>query len=201
MPQTTLANYFAEVAHAASRLPLERAERIVRLILAAQARQATLFLFGNGGSAATASHFACDLAKNAASPGGRRVRALALTDSVALQTAWANDHGYEAIFAEQLGVHARPGDLALALSGSGNSPNVLRAVERARALGLTTIGFCGFDGGRLAGLVDHAVVVPASCIQAVEDAHSVLGHAIALAVRQALAAQDVAEPDRALAAV
>jgi D-sedoheptulose 7-phosphate isomerase len=171
MAQGMLAGYFAEIAQAAKALPVDRVERIVRIIVAAQARQSTIFIFGNGGSASTASHFACDLAKNATSPGGRRVRALALTDSVALQTAWANDNGYHTVFAEQLAVHARPGDIVIAISGSGNSPNVLRAVEHARALGLTTIGFCGFDGGRLADLVDHAVVVPASCIQVVEDAH------------------------------
>jgi D-sedoheptulose 7-phosphate isomerase len=186
MSQELVARYFAEIAHLVRCVPIDGVDSVVQHIVRAQARQASVFIFGNGGSAATASHFACDLSKGTGSHTGRRVRALSLTDSASVLTAWANDAGYETVFAEQLGVHARPGDLAIAISGSGNSPNVLSGIERARVLGLTTIGLTGFAGGRLAPLVDTAIVVPGSCIQAVEDVHSALCHAISLAVARAL---------------
>ena len=181
-----LARYFAEMAHVASMLPVGAIDVIVKEIVAAHARGSTIFIFGNGGSASTASHFACDLAKNSSVPSKPPIRALALTDAIPLMTAWANDDSYDRIFAEQLAIHARPGDLAIAISGSGNSGNILHAIDQAHASRLTTIALTGFAGGQVAGLVDHSVVVPASSIQVVEDAHSMICHGVSVAVRAVL---------------
>ena len=114
------------------------------LLVEAYEQERSIFLFGNGGSAALASHFACDLGKGAANGSKKRFRVMALTDNVPLMTAWANDSKYEDIFAEQLANFARPGDIAFAISGSGNSPNVLLALRSAKAIGSTTVGLGGF---------------------------------------------------------
>ena len=139
-----------------------------------------MLVAGNGGSASTASHLACDLAKTVlgARPELRRsrFRAVSLADNVALLTAWANDVSYEAVFAEQVKMLGRPGDVLCVISASGNSANVVGAVEAARALGLHTIGFLGFGGGRLRDLVDDYVVVPCDDYGHVESTHLVLGH-------------------------
>jgi D-sedoheptulose 7-phosphate isomerase len=103
---------------------------------------------------------------------------MAFTDAMPLITAWANDTEYERIFAEQVATWASPGDLLIAISGSGNSPNVLRAVEEAKARGATTIGLTGFDGGKLAKMADKVIIVPSDNMQKVEDVHVVLAHVI-----------------------
>jgi D-sedoheptulose 7-phosphate isomerase len=145
-----------------------------------------VIVFGNGGSAATASHFVCDLAKGTITPGCPRVRALCLADNTPLITAWANDKSYDSIFAEQLKVYLDPDDLVVAISGSGNSPNVLRAVEVAKEGGATCYGLCGFDGGQLAQLAHYAIVIPAEHIQQVEDIHLLILHSISLLVKERL---------------
>ncbi|HEX8966496.1 MAG TPA: SIS domain-containing protein, partial [Chloroflexota bacterium] len=166
--------YFSELAFLSANLPTRLVAEVVEHLMAAHARGATVFVIGNGGSAATASHFANDLLKSGRGLDGQRLRTFALTDSVPILTAVGNDLGYERVFSEQLAANARAGDVLIALSGSGNSPNVLRGVELARQMGLTTIALGGFGGGRLAGMVDLAVVVPGSRIQVVEDAHSAI---------------------------
>jgi D-sedoheptulose 7-phosphate isomerase len=143
-------------------------------------RDGTIIICGNGGSAATASHFACDLAKWTARPGVRRVRALALTDNVPLMTAYSNDQSYTDVFVEQLIGLYRPGDLVFAISGSGNSPNVLRAISWANELHIPTVGITGFDGGQLARIVRHSLRVDNHSMPQVEDAHSVVCHALAV---------------------
>lgn len=180
--------YFAELAFLAMDVPVEQVSEAVECLRAIHARGATVFIVGNGGSAATASHFANDLIKSSRSPDGRALRAQALTDAVPVLTAIANDASYERVFAEQLAVYARAGDVLMAFSGSGNSPNVLRSVELARSMGLYTIGLTGFGGGRLARIVDLAIVVPGSRIQIVEDAHSAICHAISVGLAASLGA-------------
>lgn len=143
-----------------------------------------LFLFGNGGSAALASHFACDIGKGTVTPGRRRLRVLSLTDNVPLMTAWANDSRYDEIFAEQLSGLVEKGDLALAISGSGNSPNVVRGLEVARGAGAATLAFTGCGGGKVRGLADLCLVVPSDSMQHVEDAHLCSMHAIFSAIRR-----------------
>ena len=117
---------------------------------------------------------------------GPRVRALCLADNIPMVTAWANDESYDAIFAEQLKVYCDADDLVVAISGSGNSPNVLRAVEVAKESGATCFALCGFDGGQLARLAHHAIVIPAKHIQQVEDIHLLILHSASLLVKQRL---------------
>jgi len=146
----------------------------------------TVFVIGNGGSAATASHLAQDLAKGTRRTldQKRRVRALALTDSAPFLTAYGNDDGYEFVFEQQLRNHARPGDVLIAISGSGNSPNILCAVKWAKRNGLTTLGITGFDGGKLRRMVQHKLHVPLNDMCTAESIHSVLLHYIVLALNE-----------------
>ncbi len=141
-----------------------------------------VFIMGNGGSAVTASHLACDLGKNslpqAIGQTGRRFCVTALTDNVAWLTALANDFGYAYVFSEQLRNLVQPGDLVIAISGSGNSPNIVEGVRVAKALGARVIGILGFDGGQAKDLVDQYVLVASDSYGYVEDLHSMLGHLI-----------------------
>ena len=146
-------------------------------------QQRTVFLFGNGGSAALASHFACDLGKGTVNGSRKRFRVMALTDNVPLMTAWANDSKYEDIFAQQLANFAAPGDIAFAISASGNSPNVLHALRTAKNIGSTTIGLSGFAGGRMLALCDHCIVVPCDNMQIIEDLHLCIAHSLFTCVR------------------
>jgi D-sedoheptulose 7-phosphate isomerase len=137
-----------------------------------------VFLMGNGGSAATASHFVNDLLKGTTQPGQPRFKVMCLADNVSTLTAYANDTSYEMIFAEPLAALAEPGDVVIAISGSGNSPNVLRAMDTAQDLGLTRIGLTGCAGGKLKAKCDVCVVVPSDSMQIIEDAHLAILHAI-----------------------
>jgi D-sedoheptulose 7-phosphate isomerase len=161
--------------------------QVEAILLRARDEGRTVFIIGNGGSAATASHMANDLNKGAAVAGQRRFRALALTDNVPLITAWANDTRYEQIFVEQMANFIRPGDVLIAISGSGNSPNVIAALEWARGEGAVTIGLTGGSGGRLLGLVDCCLLVPSNRMEQIEDMHLVLAHAICVSVRNRIA--------------
>lgn len=167
-------------------LPLERIRDVVDVLLSANYVGSTVFTLGNGGSAATASHFACDLAKGTITPGRPRFRVVALTDNIPLMTAWSNDVGYEDVFANQLGGLMGRGDVVVAFSGSGESPNVLRAIELAHRMGGLTLGFSGFAGGRLSTLVDVPVVVPCNCMEQIEDVHLILCHLICTVLRERL---------------
>ena len=144
---------------------------------------------GNGGSAATASHLPADFQKNMFLHGGRPWECLSVVDSIPLLTAWSNDTEYAHAFANQAKTWLRPGDLLVAISGSGNSPNVLAAVEAAHEAGATTLGWSGFGGGKLARLAQHNLVVPSDNMQMVEDAHVIAGHLIYSALRDRLAAE------------
>ncbi|MCI4337023.1 MAG: SIS domain-containing protein [Thermoplasmata archaeon] len=150
--------------------------RIVPLLLKARESGRTIFFFGNGGSASTASHFVTDIGKATIRGEGRRFRCVALVDSIGTVTAWANDAEYARVFSEQLVNLAERGDVAVAISGSGNSPNILRAVERARAMGLSTVGLTGMGGGKLREIVDIPIVVPSNSMQHIEDVHLLICH-------------------------
>jgi len=140
-------------------------------------------MFGNGGSAALASHLACDLGKGTAVNGIRRFRVLSLTDNIPVITAWANDASYEDIFAEQLRSFVEKGDIVLAISGSGNSSNVLNGLRVARELKAYTIGLTGYQGGKMKDLCDLCLIVPSDNMQFIEDLHVCISHAIFTAVR------------------
>jgi D-sedoheptulose 7-phosphate isomerase len=149
----------------------------------------TVFLIGNGGSAAAASHFGQDLAKGTLSSmsAKQRFRVIPLTDNIGFITALANDEGYESIFEQQLRNLAREGDLLVAISGSGNSPNVLRAVEYAHSIGMTTIGVTGFDGGKLRALAKESVHIPIDDMGMCEAIHGVVFHTAMCFLRERLA--------------
>lgn len=172
--------YLDQMADTLRSIPQRPLGAIAEALWQVYRRDGTIILCGNGGSASTVSHFACDLSKWTAKPGARRVRALALTDNLPLITAWSNDQGYADVFLEQLITHYRPGDLVFAISGSGNSPNVLQAVAWANEAGAPTVGLVGFDGGKLAAIAHHVLHVPNSVMPQVEDAHSSICHALAV---------------------
>ena len=150
-----------------------------------------IFIAGNGGSAATASHMACDLAKTVLGdrpPASlRRFRVLALTDNVPMITAVGNDWSYDRVFVEQLELYARRGDLLIVITGSGNSPNVVRAVEWARRKGLRTAGLLGFDGGKVRRLLDTVVLIPDDRYGYIEDLHMIADHAVTAFFKQQFA--------------
>jgi D-sedoheptulose 7-phosphate isomerase len=146
--------YFDNLARVIARMPIQPIDQLVSVLLQAYESGRMIYLFGNGGSAALASHLACDLGKGTVNGSPKRFRALALTDSVPLMTAWANDSEYNNIFSEQLLNFVQPEDVAFAISGSGNSANVLNALEVARRAGAFTLGLTGF-GGSVGQYADH----------------------------------------------
>jgi len=166
---------------------LEAIRKIVPIFLRARSDDRTIFFFGNGGSASTASHFVTDIAKVAGGANvrekGRRFKCLSLNDNVPGVTAWANDFSYADIFAGQLRGLAEAGDVVVAISGSGNSPNVLEGVRAAKEIGCATIGLTGIGGGKLKGLVDVALVVPSNSMQHTEDVHLVTCHLLTAYLR------------------
>lgn len=170
--------YFNTVQNLLNSVPYEAVDRVVDVLAAANSAGQTIFICGNGGSAATATHFGCDLAKRPIVKGQPRFRVIALTDNNALMTALSNDIGYEAVFSEQLIPLVRKGDVVIGISGSGNSPNVLNAMQVAKDAGATTIGFSGYNGGKLAPMVDVSVHIASFDMAMVEDVHLMLEHAI-----------------------
>jgi D-sedoheptulose 7-phosphate isomerase len=181
--------YLSDLKSVLENLPLEDARRAADILFKAYQNDRSVFLFGNGGSAALASHLATDLGKGTHFPGPsalksvRRFKAISLTDNVPMMTAWSNDLSYEQVFVGQMENFIRARDVALGISGSGNSPNVLRALELARRVGAITIGLTGCGGGRMKDLLDCPVIVPSNHMQQVEDAHLILAHLIFLDVK------------------
>ncbi len=179
-----LRRYVAESKAALEETYLTEAmKKIVPVLLKARSDGRTIFFFGNGGSASTASHFVVDIGKATIRGDGKRFRCLALVDNVESVTAWANDTEYARVFAEQLKGLAVPGDVAVGISGSGNSPNVLDAVRVAKGLGLTTVGLTGMGGGKLKELVDVPLVVPSNSMQHIEDVHLLVCHLLTAYLR------------------
>lgn len=170
--------YLAAEAELFARVDLSRVDRIIAMLEKARQEGRKVFLFGNGGSAATASHFACDLGKGTIHSDRPRFKVIALNDCIPLLTAYANDMGYDAVFGEPLLSLAEPGDIAIGFSVSGNSPNVLGGMQAAQKRGLTTIGFTGCQGGKLKDCVALEVNVPSTSFGQVEDVHLALTHAI-----------------------
>ena len=179
-------SYFRRLSETIERLPFSEIDGVAEILMEAYENARMIFLFGNGGSAALASHLACDLGKGTVNGSGKRFRVLSLTDNVPLMTAWANDVHYDDIFAQQLENYLRPKDVAFAISGSGNSPNVLKALQVARRAGATTIGLGGFEGGQMKKFCDRCLVVPCDNMQTIEDLHLCISHALFTCVRQRL---------------
>jgi D-sedoheptulose 7-phosphate isomerase len=175
---SSITDYLGLLQQAISDLPEDAIQGVIDTLKKAHAEGRQVFLLGNGGSASTASHIACDFQKGLKESSGKRFRATALTDNVAVMTAWANDTDYENVFAEQLDSLLEKGDVVVAISGSGNSPNVIKAVEKAKEMGAITIGWSGFDGGKLAKVVQKPIVVKSDNMQRIEDVHMILGHLV-----------------------
>jgi len=181
--EISVRRYFDNVVDTIEKMPLTTIHQIAGVLLQAYEAGRMIYIFGNGGSAALASHFACDLGKGAANGSAKRFQVLAFTDNVPLMTAWANDARYEDIFAEQLINFVRPDDIAFAISGSGKSPNVLKALKVAREAGAFTIGLTGFQGGDMKGLCDLCLIIPSDNMQVIEDLHLSVTHAVFTALR------------------
>jgi D-sedoheptulose 7-phosphate isomerase len=183
-------DYVESIRDVLSRLDHAVLDRMVEDLWQACFEDRTIFFFGNGGSAALASHFACDLAKGTIAADRRRFRAISLADNIPMITAWANDASYHEIFAEPLAGLVRKDDRVFAISGSGNSMNVVRGLEVARQAGAKTLALTGCEGGKVRALADLCLVVPSSNMQNIEDAHLCSMHAIFTALRHRMAQPD-----------
>jgi D-sedoheptulose 7-phosphate isomerase len=172
------AEYKKSTIEAVDQIDLEKVTQAIEWFREARDSARRIFVCGNGGSASTASHFACDMVKGASFDRPTRFRILALTDSLPTITAYANDVSYDIVFAEQLRNFAEPGDLFMAISGSGNSPNVLRAIEYANEVGCRTIALTGRDGGKLGPLAQLNIQVAGPHMGRIEEAHMVVCHMI-----------------------
>lgn len=172
-------NYKQELLGAIEAIPLDKVQTAISWIDEALNEGRQIFTCGNGGSASTASHFICDMVKGASYNREKRFRMMALTDSLPTITAYSNDVSYDVVFVEQLKNFARPGDILISISGSGNSPNVLRAVEYANSIGVRTIGMTGRDGGQLGPLSQLEINVGHPHMGRIEDGHMIACHMIA----------------------
>jgi len=148
-------------------------QKIVDILEKTRKNGKKLFLMGNGGSAALASHLICDLGKF------RGLKAIALTDSVSLMTAYGNDESYDVIFEKQIDLLAEKGDVVIGISGSGNSENIIRGIKAAKKTGCLTIGLTAFGGGKLKDVVDECIIIETNNMQHAEDLHTLIGHMIA----------------------
>ncbi|MDQ2715259.1 MAG: SIS domain-containing protein [Chloroflexota bacterium] len=179
-----ITTYFSDLEQMLRAISLPQLERVLMLLEQAYRAGHRVFVMGNGGSAATASHFALDLAKNTIMPGAPRLKAISLTDHVPLITAWSNDTAYEHVFAEQLANMIEPGDVVIGISASGNSLNVINAIMLAKKSRGATIALLGAQGGRIKDIVDAYVLAPGQNIEQEEDAHMILTHVITRHMRE-----------------
>jgi D-sedoheptulose 7-phosphate isomerase len=170
--------YKTELLRAIDSIDLSKVGEAIEILAQARDERRRIFICGNGGSASTASHFATDLVKGASYGRPTRFRVMALTDSLPTITAYSNDVAYDCIFAEQMKNFAEPGDVLIAISSSGNSPNVLRAVEYANSIGCRTIALSGRDGGRLGPLAQLNIQIADPHTGRIEDLHTVVMHMI-----------------------
>lgn len=189
MENNDIEQYWHNLSAMTRAMPLNGVQEAVGMLSDCQQRGSTVFVVGNGGSAATASHFACDLAKGTRSSGRPTFRVMPLTDSAPLLTAWANDTSYERVFAEQLEAFVKKGDVVVAISTSGNSPNVVAAAEVAQEHGATVIALTGPELSQLQQLAHLHIPVPSGSIEQIEDLHLVITHSLTVALRNRLASR------------
>lgn len=185
--QSIVEKYLSDLHTCLDELPPQDIEAIAGIIFNAYKKGKRIFLMGNGGSAATSSHFARDLRIGTACPDKPRLQAISITDNTPMVTAIANDTDYSNIFREQLIGQLKKGDVVIAISASGNSPNVIKAVEYARSEGAVTIGLTGFSGGKLSKLADKSITLSSRDYGPVEDIHLCLAHMISYLVREKIA--------------
>jgi D-sedoheptulose 7-phosphate isomerase len=192
----TLMRYVNELHATLDLLPIQLVDELVSILHDARLNHRQVFIMGNGGSASTASHFVADLAKNTRWATIPDFRVLGLTDNMAIFSAYANDEGYENVFAQQLASFVRPNDVVIAISASGNSKNVLQAVKLAGQVKACTIGVTGFDGGLLGPMVDVHINIPSDIIEQVEDVHLIIEHMVVKTLREM--AKDIGTTQAAL---
>lgn len=183
--------YKAELSRGMDSIDIDCLKKAIGFIWKAYREDRQIFICGNGGSAATSSHLCCDLGKGTLTEGKRRLRIISLADNIALISAWSNDSDYSKCFKEQLVNLLKDGDVLIGISASGNSENVIKAVEYAKSRGAATIGFLGFEGGKLLGMVDAAVLVRSNEYEVPEDIHLCLGHILKKALRQLIVKEDI----------
>ncbi len=176
-----ISDYITQQKAALDSIPQETVEQLIGLLRQALKENRQIFVFGNGGSAANASHFITDLGKGASDKVGQRFRCLSLNDNISWLTALGNDYAYEDVFVEQLRNYAKPKDVVLVMSVSGNSPNVVKAVDWAVKNGLETIALVGGKRGRLAQSAKHVAVIDSAHYGRVEDAHMTICHLLCYA--------------------
>ena len=169
-------SYFDREIEVIKQLDLEKINEALNAIWAAYEREATIYIFGNGGSAATASHFVCDFNKGISEKKDKKFNFICLSDNVPQMMAIANDISYEDIFRFPLVNKLKPTDLVIGISGSGNSKNVVRAVEYAKEIGTPVIGITGYHGGKLKELADYHMDAMVDDMQISEDIHMILDH-------------------------
>jgi D-sedoheptulose 7-phosphate isomerase len=179
---------FQDVADSLELISADAFSRVVSALVEAAERGGRVYVMGNGGSASTASHLVCDLTKHARPAHASPFRAFALTDNIAVLTAWANDTEFDRVFERQLVVLAEPGDVVVAISTSGRSPNILAGLRAARERGALTIGLLGLDNSDATELVDVALHVGSPDAGVVETAHLAVAHALVVAIGSALRA-------------
>lgn len=184
-----ITSYWEELVLTAQLLNPSLLARGTSMLLDTLASGRVIFVAGNGGSAATASHFACDLAKNVGPGGAAAFRVIALTDNAPMMTALGNDLDFSQIFAGQLRSLAQPGDLLMVISASGTSPNIVAAVQQAQIMRMRTLALTGKSGGTIGSLVDLAIRAPSEQIEVVEDAHLAMTHSFCVAARSCLAGE------------
>jgi len=176
MSSDFLNTYFRDLAAVLDGFDKNRFNEFVVELDRAYQMDATIFVFGNGGSGSTASHFACDMNKGVSFGNKKRFKILSLNDNLPTLLAYANDVSYDDVFVEQMKNFIHADDLVIGISGSGNSENVIRAIDYANDLGVSTFGICGFHGGRLAKSAQKALIVHSDDMQKVEDAHFIIFH-------------------------
>ena len=172
-------DYLTKLRNTLDSLDPHKIDAFCRLIEETRDEGKQIFVCGNGGSGGTASHFVSDMGKGGSLDKPKRFRVFSLSDNMPWFSSLANDLSYDAVFVEQLKNFAEPGDVLIVISGSGNSQNVLEAVEYANDLGMVTIGIAGFQGGKLASMCQHSLVVDSAHMGRIEDGHFIVMHAIA----------------------
>ena len=182
-------DYLNRLTLTLGRISRKEINAVIEALFQVWKQRKQIFILGNGGSAATASHMASDLCKLTVVDGKPRFKAFSLSDNAPLITAWANDTAYEYVFSQQLINFLEPGDVVIAISASGNSPNVLRAMETARELGAMRVGITGLDGGMLKSQVEHCILIPEEHIGRQEDGHLILDHIISHTLRWMIAGE------------
>ena len=182
-------NYLDQLEQTIRNTPRDQIWAVIHILMEAWRERRQIFILGNGGSAATASHMVNDLNKLTIVDDKPRFKAIALTDNIPLMTAWGNDTAYENIFVEQMLNFLEPDDVVIGISTSGNSSNVVKAIQVSSKYGAITIAFTGNNGGQLKDLVDHCIFIPSDHIGHQEDGHMILDHVIANTLKELIQAE------------